>query len=322
MTIKKTLITLPLFILSLLGVAVNGIYYVNSHNSSGYGSLLAFLMSICFLGLEFVLYLYKLKVLSNRWLIALKLLLIAFSILITMSAQFFSTSVSEVTSNKAVNNSEIILQQIEDNRVEKDQLNNRLNTYSEQDNTKLAREASEERIRFLSSENTRLYALLLSDETTIEQPKNVYSYYADKFNWLEPEDVRIIFQLISSFILAILAPVALTLMKHVRDIPKPEVKKKPKTKSPVKKVVFTPPPKKEIDPNILKMLLHYYPDGEIMEPEKALTHFNKFNENSIKKGEPTRFNYTLNEIRLVYNLIFDRNLDGSSKDEIKKGVME
>jgi len=315
---KKTLITLPLIILSFVGVLVNLIYYINSFNNSGYGSLLAVLMSVCFLGLEYVLYLYNIKILSNRWLKALKVLIISFSIVITMSAQFFSTSVNEVISNKAVNKSAIYLQQIEDNRAEKLKKEKLLETYSLQDNSKSARQDTEARIEFLSNDNIRLYALLLSKDTITEKPKNSYTYYADKIPGVEPEDVRIIFQFISSFILAILAPVALTIMKHVRSSESSvTVKPEPIQPEKIPEVVKDPKIKNSVIQVLILLLFTFDENKEIMEPQEAFVRFNKL----LKNKRPNVIPHTLEEITEVYNLIIKNKIKGKTADTIRQGVL-
>lgn len=306
---KKTLFIFPLIFLSIMGLLANAIYYYQSFIQSGYISILAFIMLICFLGLEYILYLYKVK---NGWLRLLKVSVIIFSILITLSAQFFATSQDEIKSKKSLNNSSIILRQIENNELEIKQLNEQIINYSKQHwvNTKDAREDAQQRKDFLTNKNLELYETITSEEAIIEIAKSTYTYYAEILK-CNSEGIRIWFQLFSSILLALISPVSLSLIHTV------------KLKSEIKIVPKVEQEKKSVDPNKIKhvaqivqmLLLKHNQTKQIYKPLEA---YEKF---QLMKNNPNVFKHTLQEIEDVYSIMIKKNLLNKSYDNIKKGVL-
>ena len=330
---KKLLYTMILSLVSIYGFGLNFNYYRLYFIDSGYPDLMPILMSGFFVLSEFSLWSFSRK---NFVSILLKYGLIIFSIVATLSSQF--TSTSQKITESAVNIYEKIDNSADIKRYEEQikKQDERIDLIFEERKEKSYYGLTDKEMDFAQSEKAR-YEKLLSDiksENKIEiqevfEVKSIYAWFAVDLprifkSGLNEEFIRVIFQLFSSFILAAISPVCISLIRTYKPEQKKQVKKHsrkkftvpkislPKIKLPkIKKPVIneSEPLKRTSASNIVKMLL----TGEygLLSPEIAYKEFLEHPDRDKKK-----LTYSVGDCRFVYDFIVDNNLENKDKDEI------
>jgi hypothetical protein len=357
-TVKKFIFILPLAVLASLGIAINSAYYYQSYDTANYGYLFSIGLSATFMGLEAVLWLMSV----NKWYISvLKVAIVFYSVTITLGSQFYSTSELESDIAKTVYVELDTSGDVEYYRKKIDELDLRINEYIAQQKIFGTERSREERESAEKQKDEYLQKLEGSqnkkqeDVKKINNPISIYSFYAYRIPEILNGDIgedfiRVCFQLFSSVLLAIIAPISLSMIKNykpVKIVHKPFVKKKqpkkdntpilkpeispklPKVETktempPVKqpKTVPIKPPEPEIIPdhgmskidrkNILKMLLWDFDDKRrIAPPEEAEQRFLV-----VHNDRPEIKAYKKEECKKIYDLLLNKRTAGKNKKEI------
>jgi len=299
------------------GAILNGIYYNLYFLSAAYPKLLSLFMAMAFIAFELLLWFYT----GKSWLNILKISMVVFSVAVTMASQYEATSEKETQITSQVFEVKDFSGDIEYYRERIKQLDDRIDEYISQNKVfgtarlKEEREAAEaEKAEIIK----KLDELMSRKDTEVEHTikvSTVYNWFAEDLplifkGEINANFIRIIFQLFSSVILALLAPVSLTLIRRRQsDIG-----------IPTSLSAYMPdnqPMAKHDKAQILKMLTYYMPSGgELMSPEKAVDEFAR-----IHKAKESVKDYSIEECMEVYNEIFSRGLQDKTAEEIKKGVL-
>lgn len=314
----KALYIFPLAILAALGISINSAYYFDSFVTAGYPVLFALGLSGSYMGLESVLWLYP----GAGWYLpVLKVAIIFFSISATLGSQFFSTSQLEADINKTIyeeiGTSEAVdyyLEQIkkQDDRIDsiyREREEKTIYTLSQSslENAELKKSEYEKKLEEARRENE-------IDFQEITKPLSIYSFYAYRIpeiiNGDRGEDfIRVLFQLFSSVILALVAPICLSMIKVSASPGDKELGATGEVE--IEKGGLTDHDKARIT----KMLLYFYPEhGVIIDSEKAAKHFQ-----TLKKGNGDLKEYSVSECEEVRIEVLKH--DGKEKDEIIKEVL-
>lgn len=354
----KFLYIIPLSLSALIGLFINASYYRTGFLNNGYIGYYPLILAIAFILFEAVLWLYINK---NAAITALKVSILIFSVNITLGAQFFSTSTQEAETTdkifKTLDTSGMVQHYLDQIAIQ----NNRIDSiYRDRENDNIYT-LSEDSLIAATAEKSKYEKLLLEaqgkKETAVKKinsPKTIYKWMAEdmplifRSGWTE-NLVRIIQQLFSSILLALMAPVSLSLIRKVIDEDKAKTSKpngigiKNKVKELIKTIKGKLKSKKpedleiididsaldntkwprleEIKPDptptvktdleyILEMLLYYYPDNGILSPEKSAEWFI-----DIHKKKPWIKSFTKKECEKIYNKILPFN--GMDKEDIK-----
>ena len=330
----KFLYILPLAALAALGISINSAYYFDSFINAGYPVLFAYGLSGSFMGLEAVIWIYP----GRSWFLpALKFSIIVFSISATLGSQFFSTSELESDITKAVY---VELDTSGDVEYYRDQikiLNTRIDEYISQQLIFGSERNREEREK--AESDKAKYELKLEgsqnqkqeDVEKINKPLSIYSFYAYRIpeilsgNFGE-DFIRVCFQLFSSVLLALIAPICLSMIRMSIIYRKPENDnpidldfENKEIEEPIKeeKQQKTPENKSRTKDlaRIIDMLLFYYPDKGIISPEKAVEFFH-----NINKSRPHVKAYSIEDCKKVYEKVIPFN--GLDKEQIKSEVLQ
>lgn len=315
---NRLLYTAPLATLASIGVAINSAYYFHSFIHSGYGPNYAVALAVAFMFLEVALWLYSSY---RQWYLAiLKFAIVFYSIFITLSGQYFSTSIAETTARKAISNTTGYEEEIQDYREQIEALNGQIDKYIDQnrlfgsERNRADRERAETKRDELQQRLYNARDMLRSEEAIIEPPKTAYDLFAG-WTKIDTDTIRFVFQLFASTLLALLAPISLTMIRRGRDVPEPE---------PIQPVeppsfgTFNPGLPDHDKATILKMLLWYveHSNGDLMLPEQAEKEFKRLHEEkeTVKK-------YSLDDCRAVYDEIISRGLEGETAEIIRSEVL-
>jgi len=334
---KKTFYIFPLALLSLGGIILNTVYYLRYFQDANYGYRLSLSMSIFFIFFESALWIYISK---KWWIIVLKFSMVIFSILITLSSQFSSTSEKESYTAEIVFEKTDISGDVDYYREQISILNKRIDEYVAQQlvfgvlrNKDALEQAKIEKARYESKlDNSQVKKE--DDIKIINSPKSIYNWFAEDLprimkSGVNENLIRVLFQLFSSFILALMSPISLSMIKNHGIIRKPAAiapnKSEVKLPKKIEKIVTAPPVKQKSEvllssmdkKNILKMLLFRFDEiGLILQPEDAVEKFI-----SVNKDRPEIRAYTLPECKLVYGELTGKTIAGKNKDKIIKELM-
>ena len=319
--IRKLAYILPLSLLCAGGIYINGAYYFQSYNNSGYSQFFSLGLSVLFMLLEFTLWFYG----SNKiHLNILKFSIVIYSVTITMGAQYFSTSQLESEITESVYIEIDISGDVEYYRNQIKIQDDRINQIYRQRENDFMFSKTEESLKTAQNEKKNYEVLLesLKEEKTekvqeINSPKNIYFWYAYSLpkifsGELSDNFIRVIFQMFSSFLLAIIAPISLTM---IRGYNPPENKITPVVTI-VEPTVITPEPlSTDAKRDIIKMMYWYKEDGkgDVMTPEMASEEFKK-----IHEEKPSVRNYSVRECQTVWDEIMSRGLQNSSVENIRE----
>lgn len=314
--LKILLYLIPLVTASIGGFYVNGGYYLIGFRSLGYG-VISLALAIVIMIFEFVLWLYTSK---KPTIILLKIFMIATSVFITLTAQSASTFQIETEARNEVQNTDLILQEIEGYENQLSEATERLNTYLELQKDQgawgytTAVENTQNTITELNKQLNLSREKLKSVES-FEVAKTAFDWYAEKLGFENSgaEDIRNGFQLFLAVLLAIIAPVCLSLIREVLKTKEEKVRiEKPEIKKELNKLQILG---EKATNNILTMLLYDYPEKPIQKPEKASKNF--VNVNKKNKSIPP---YSVEDCKRVYGEIYANNLDTESKEIIFKKI--
>jgi len=303
---------------------------------SGYGPFYSLILAIAIMLFESVLWIFAKK---STPLTILKISIIIYSIFITLGAQFVSTSMQTSKTTEVIFNKTDVSGDVKYYREQINKLDNRIDEYIKQqlifgsEKNRVERENAE-------AEKEEYKTLLANAESgktesikKINSPKTIYAWIAYDFfkifkSGLSENLIRIILQLFSSFIIALIAPVSFHLIKEVKktrtfktdnpcgveseDTIKEEVVSN--SKSPIPQKI-----KNELNVNrdiktILDMLLYYYPENEILSAEKAAEYFI-----NVNKSRPEVKAYSKNECSEVLEKVLP--FDGEPAHKIREAVL-
>jgi hypothetical protein len=330
---KKFLYVLPLLAVATLGIYDNTKYYEISFIQSGYNSM-SRILAITFISAECILWLYNFK--QWFWKI-LKVSILLYSISVTLSGQFFDSSLIESESNKNAVITQDYTEEINDYREQITALNARIDTYIEQqrlfgsERNRADRENAEKDLKEVQDKLDKARNIKRETET-VERPKTSYIYYAELLNKLlkkdfHKDDIRVLFQLFSSVILALLAPMSLSKIRTYKSKPVQKKSKHKKLKMPKLKlpkismpklklpaVKKTPEPepepmKRTSASNIVKMLLTG--NNCLLSPQIAYEEFMVHPDREKKK-----LIYSIEDCTDMYDFIVLNKLENKNKDEI------
>lgn len=326
--IKQLLYIIPLFIVAAGGIYINTKYYWYYFIDSSYPEGLSIIMAIFFILFESILWLYNTKNLA-----ALKISLVVFSVFVTFSSQFLSTSVQESETAHTVYQAVDTSGDIDRYQKEIENINAEIAKINKARTEDFMFTRTDSDLDYYRSEKSK-YEALLSDakaknEISIQEVvevKTIYKWFAEDLpnifkNGLDETLIRVLFQLFSSVILALAGPVCLSQIRKYREF-QPKQTKTRKRKSEPKKVTKQTVKQKK-DPfgnlttkgveNIIKMLTSHpaYPET-MYQPSEAHNGFKKvWSEQEAKI-------YTEEECRLVYNWIYDKGLMGKEVEVIQE----
>lgn len=332
---KKFLYIFPLSILCAGGIYINGAYYFQSYMSSGYSQFFSLGLAILFMLLEFTLWFYAS---GKAYLNILKFSIVIYSVTITMGAQYFSTSKLESEIAETIYVEVDTSGDVEYYRQKIDALDERLNVFIEQQRLFGSERSREEREAVESEKQDWIDKLEESqdrkqdDVQKINKPTSVYNWYAYSlpkiFEGEMSEDfIRVLFQLFSSILLALIAPISLTMIKQYKPAtkqtvtrqvtPEPEEIKTTDGKPLNLNNVKWPRPKRLTPPeksDILRMMYWYKSKetGPVLTPVKTSEAFAK-----MYKGKSGRV-YTVEECQAVWDEIVSRGVQDSKYGNIKE----
>lgn len=312
----KLVYLLPLSASAGLGIFINGSYYYSAFMMAGYGPFFSFWLSVSFMLMESILWLYKTGITGN----ILKVVILFFSVSMTLGAQFFSTSELESRTEEKILSATGNGDRIEYLKKQIEKEDDRIDS--------IFREREEKTIYTLSSEpletaqeNKKRYEAelseLLSERTVavekINSPKTLYGWIAYELpeilrSGISENLIRVVYQLISSALLALMAPISLSMIRMSISKGKPEIVKPEATEA--AKSDDSDRHKKKI----ADMILYHYPERGFIAPEKASEYFGNMN-----KGNSSIPHYTVEECRAVYDEIIKH--DGKTKNEIRKEIL-
>lgn len=306
---------MPLWALAALGISINSAYYYDSFLTAGYPWLFAGGLSASFMGVESIIWLYPFKAL---YVPVLKVSIILFSISATLGSQFFSTSKLDSEIEKTVFVAADASGNVKYYREQVEILNKRIDEYISQqlvfgtDRNKEALEQAriekagyEEKLNFTQDKKD-------DDIQKINKPVSVYYFYAYRVpeilkGEIEEDFIRVMFQLFSSVIMALIAPICFSMIKSIKIKPKTE------KSSPGRKKQQKQPLTGHDRSRITKALLYFYPES-VIEPEKAIKYFH-----TLKKANNDLREYTLSECRKIHTEIMKHS--GKDKEIIIKEVL-
>ena len=335
-------------VVCVFGLSINLFFYIIYFSDANYGRNLSIAMAFFFIICE--LYLWAFSDKRNLVAVFLKYSLVAFSIFATMSSQFTSTS------QKEQQNAEMVYEKTgaeDDVKYYREQIEKQddiidryvtaraegmLFTRTDEEFTEAKRlkYQYEAELKSAQSVNRQQVAEVFTTKT-------IYSWFATDLpeifrNGLNENLVRVLFQLFSSLLLAMMSPVAISTIRSmnipvkqenpVSDHPvklepeeKPVVKdietKKPVIQKPVikKKSIFDKLSEDEVS-DILKMM--FWPvvqrTGDPMKPEGMVSGFKK-----VRETQPHVKEYTLKECKMVYDEVIRRGLINRESNKV---VME
>jgi len=334
---KKILGSSPLVVLCLSAIIANGGYYQKSFTDSGYPLFYTWLLSAIFISMEAVLWYYP----SKKWyLVILKFSLVIYSVLITLGAQYFSTSQLESSISEKVYDSIDVGGEIEYYREQIKIQDDRINQIYRQRENDFVFTKTEDSLKSAEEAKAKYEAkidqLTSKKETAIEEiekPLSVYSWYAYELpkifkGELNDNFIRVMFQFFSSMLLALVAPITLTMLRGMNlpsapekpvseapTQPEKEIKPEPKKverKPAKKKTAYEKLSDHEVS-DILKMM--FWPvvqrTGEPMEPEAMVSGFHK-----VRETQPYVKEYSLEECKAVYDEVVRRELMDSESDKV------
>ncbi len=319
---------------------LNAGYYELYFISSGYQERLSLQMSVFFITSEFSLWAFSGN--KNFISILLKYGLIIFSIFATLSSQFTSTSQLESDNKIEVSSKIDMSSDIEYYREQIRIQDNRIDEIFNQRGDSFLFTKTEDSLMKAESEKLK-YENLLSEALNdhreeieeIYNVKSIYYWFSTDLpmilnDGLNENLIRVLFQLFSSFILAAMAPVCISILRSSRkekemDQVDPDTVQEENPKATEEDhheyPSYTPPAE---DPElsgidkreILKMITYKYPDEKFMQPEEAAEYFKKFSEKN-----PNVKPYSVQDCRKVYDELFDKNLEGEDKEKIKEMIL-
>lgn len=302
---KRIFYTFPLAIISIAGIFLNMVYYNRYFLNSNYGINLSWSMAATFIFYESALWFYANK---KYYLNILKIAMIVFSILVTLSSQFNSTSEKKSNTAKIIYQKTDISGDVEYYRNRIKTLDNRIDEYIKQqlifgsERNRTERENAETEKKELESKLEKVMIKKKSDIENINTVKSIYYWFSHDlpriFNsGMTEEFVRVLFQLFSSIILALMAPVSISMIKNYKKDP---IRKEPiiKLKKEKKRHNLR---EKDID-NIITMLL--FIKGKMLSAADCADKFKIVNE---KKNNAIPA-YKKHDIELVRNEIINQGL--------------
>jgi len=205
-----------LYAVGLLGMVINGQYFFFYFQEAGYQAVLSPSMAFTFIVFESLLWLRSSR---YKW---LKVSMLCFSVLVTMSAQYSSTSKVEVNSANSINQAygyESNIDRYKDEIKNATDEINRINTMR-QENFLFSRTDND--LEYYRAEKARYEQLLKKERDSyiksIPTKKTIYDWFAYDLpqiikNGVTSEFIRILFQAFSSFVLALVAPVCFSLIE-------------------------------------------------------------------------------------------------------------
>lgn len=226
--------SIPPIILALLGMGINAQYFNLYFLDGGYPVALSAIMAVAFIGFESYLWF---KSDRYRW---LKVSMVIFSILVTLSSQFSSTSAREVEAVITVNEAAGHADDVARYERELVEINEALSAINDARTEDFMFTRTDSDLEYYRSEKAKYEDLLtearaanweaVSESTDV---RTIYEWFAVDLpdilrDGITPDLIRVLFQLFSSFVLALMAPVCLTLVRsrpvvgHVESEPEPE----------------------------------------------------------------------------------------------------
>lgn len=312
----RLLYLLPLWALAALGISINSAYYYDSFLTAGYPTLFAGGLSASFMGLESILWLYPFKA---RYIPALKVSIILFSVSATLGSQFFSTSKLDSEIDRAVYISADTSGDIQYLRDQVEILDNRIDEYISQQlifgtdrnkealrQTRTEKAKYEEKLDFSHEQKT-------INVEKINKPMSIYSFYAHRVpeilkGEIQEDFIRVLFQLFSSVIMALMAPLCFSMIKGIKSKQRAE-------KSKGLRAIRQKEPLSEHDKRrILKVFLYFYPE-RVVTPEEATKHFH-----TLKMANKNLREYTLPECQKIHNKVLKHA--GKDKEIILREVLK
>jgi hypothetical protein len=331
---RKILSLILLSSIALSGIVLNTIYYDTYFLDANYGIKLSIFLSIAFIVFESALWIYS----NRKWYLnILKFSMVLFSILVTLSSQFSSTSIKESLTAAVIFEKTDVSGDVNyyrdriailDNRIDEN-INQQLVFGSEKNRTE--RENAEFEKKRLEAKLENVTIKKQDDIETINKPKSIYFWFSNELPGIVNGEVnenfiRICFQLFSSIILALMAPICLTMIKGFPDSKKKRVHK---TKPEKLKInipdMFNKYKRNGLDKtdinNIITVFLWTSSREEtvkILSPLEVQEKYKKLHENRTEYRA-----YTEKECQLVYNDLINQGLDKIYfKDAIEKFKME
>lgn len=221
---KLAIISIPI-IVSIFALSLNGIYYNRYFLDSGYPIRLSLGMAVFFILSELFLWAYPIK--EFRGYKFLRVSLIVFSILVTLSSQFSSTSQKESTAKRELYDAVDTSGEVDRYQTEIDLANEQIKRIGRMREEQLIIKNTEDDLEYWRAEKSKYEELLRearSENTEqvqkIIEVRTVYHWIAEDLplilkQGITPDLIRVLFQAFSSLTLAIVAPISLTQVKRV-----------------------------------------------------------------------------------------------------------
>lgn len=215
----------PLIVSAGLGVFLNGSYYNSSFLSAGYGAFFSLWLSVSLMLMEAILWLYKPGWIGN----GVKIILLFFSVSMTLGAQFFSTSELQSSTAEQVMIATGSDEQIAYLRSQISKEDQRIDSIFEARAKDLVYTRTDDALYDAQKRKSNYEAelsSLLTDRTEdvrqINSPKTLYSWISDDMpkiltSGMTENLIRLLYQLISSILLALMAPISLSMIRRVYD---------------------------------------------------------------------------------------------------------
>ncbi len=233
--LKKLTYIIPLIIVTAFGFYLNSRYYQYYFQDAGYPGAMPLLMATFFISSELCLWAFSSN--KNAVSISLKYGLVIFSIFVTLSSQYTSTSEkysdSAVEIYEKIDNSLMIADYRDQVKIQ----DTRIDQIFRQRENDFMFTMTDESLKFAQSQKSKYEALLkklLSQDKQeikkVYEVSNIYQWFSVDLprifkSGLNEEFIRVIFQLFSSLILAAMSPVCISLLRAYKP---------PKQKKPVK----------------------------------------------------------------------------------------
>ena len=231
---------IPPIILATLGCGINAQYFNLYFLDAGYPVGLSTVMAISFIGFESFLWFRSDQ---YKW---LKVSMVIFSILVTLSSQFSSTSARETEAVTVINQAAGHAEDVARYERELEEINAAMAAINQARTEDFMFTRTDADLNYYRAEKARYEDLLtearaanweaVSESVSV---RTIYDWFAVDLpeilrDGIAPDLIRVLFQLFSSFVLALMAPVCLTLVRNrpiVRHVdpeqptPEPEPKR-------------------------------------------------------------------------------------------------
>lgn len=230
--IKRFFYSSLLIVVAIGGISINAYYYAYSFYKSGYEHI-SWVLAVFYILLESVLWLYDIKKLKGPLYaiaVIVRYFIIIYSITITLGAQFLSTSIEESNKSKDVIARVDYQKEIDEYSAEISILNTQIQTYIDQQRIFGALRNKEDRTKAEQRRDdlTARRDLAISkrdsqvEEIKASKPRTVFLWLHERFKlgfsngWNTEENIQIIYQLFGSILLALMAPICLSMLKYYR----------------------------------------------------------------------------------------------------------